>query len=128
MTRRDLITMFEAIHLASREGSRGADGGPRFFFLFLLLLLAGVLVAKAIRRRKYGESHHVRGSAMQTLQDRFARGEIDHAEYDHRKAVLDGADVVPPAPTPVTTVPAPPDDPSTPSSGGTGTEPSDEDA
>lgn len=96
--------MIETITHASREGARGAGGGPKFFFLFLLLLLAALLLGKAIRRRKYGETHggyamrHGGGSAMLTLQDRFARGEIDRVEYDHRKAVLDGADTVPPAP------------------------------
>jgi len=35
---------------------------------------------------------------MQTLENRFALGQIDRAEFDHRKAVLDGADTVPPAP------------------------------
>lgn len=99
--------LFETIDLASREGGRGAGGGPRFFFLFVLLLLAGLFLAKAIRRRKYGNDSRS-DSAMQTLQDRFARGEIDQAEYDHRQAVLVGADVVPPPPaaaptaTPVT--------------------------
>lgn len=100
--------MFETIHFASREGSRGAGGGPRVFFLLLLLLLGGFLVAKTIRRRKYGDYHGGQASAMRTLQDRFARGEIGQAEYDHRKAVLDGADVVPPAPAPAPTPAAPP--------------------
>jgi len=92
--------MFETLQFASREGSRGAGGGPRIFFLVLLLLLGGLLIAKAIRRRKYGDHHSGYGSAMRTLQDRFARGEIGQAEFDHRKAVLDGADVIPPAPAP----------------------------
>ena len=90
--------MFETLNHVSREGSRGAGGGPRFFFLVLLLLLGGLVVAKAIRRRKYGDHRRGHASAARTLQDRFARGEIGQAEYDHRKAVLDGADVIPPAP------------------------------
>ena len=116
--------MFETIHLASREGSRGANGGPRFFFLFLLLLVGGLVVAKAIRRRKYGDARGGHGSATQTLQDRFARGEIGQAEYDHRKAVLDGPDVIPPAPEPApaaaTSAPAAAEAPTT--------DPSDDDA
>lgn len=99
LTRKDQTMMFETIELASREGERGAGGGPRILFPLLFLLLAGLLIGKAIRRRKYGMHHAGHGSAMRTLQDRFARGEIDQREYDHRKAVLDGADVVPPAPT-----------------------------
>ena len=35
-------------------------------------------------------------TSMQTLEDRCARGEIDQTEYQHRKAVLDGDDVIPP--------------------------------
>lgn len=100
--------MFETIELASREGERGAGGGPRILFPLLLLLLFGLLISKAVRRPKFGKHHAGRGAAMRTLQDRFARGEIDQREYDHRKAVLDGADVVPPAPA--TAPPAPPAD------------------
>jgi len=81
------------------HGVRGAERGPGFIFPFLLLLLIGFVVARIIRRRRGGGmawAHH--GSPMMTLQDRFARGEIDRDEFEHRKAVLDGAEVVPPAP------------------------------
>lgn len=90
----------------------GGDHGPHFIFPLLLLLLLGFLAAKLIRRRRGGEPlrrpHH--GSPSQTLADRFARGEIDRDEYEHRKAVLEGADVIPPAPArPMPpTPPAPP--------------------
>lgn len=81
------------------HASRGGDHGPRFIFPFLLFLLLGFLVAAIIRRRRGGGHHSCRhGSPLQTLQDRFARGEIDRAEFEHRKAVLVGADVIPPAP------------------------------
>lgn len=81
------------------HGVRGAERGPHFIFPFLLLLLFGFLAAKVIRRRRGGMAFAHPGSPMQTLQDRFARGEIDRDEFEHRKAVLDGADVVPPAPS-----------------------------
>lgn len=79
-------------------GRGGADGPG---FLFPLLLLIGLFFAiRWLIRRRRGE-HHVgrgHGSPMRTLQERFARGEIDRAEFEHRKAVLVGADEVPPAP------------------------------
>lgn len=81
------------------QASRGGDHGPRFLFPLLLILLLSLLFAKIIRRRRGDGMHsHRHGSPMQTLQDRFARGEIDRAEFEHRKAVLDGSDIVPPAP------------------------------
>lgn len=101
--------MFETIELASREGERGAGGGPRILIPLLFLLLAGLVIAKVVRRRKYGMHQAGHGSALRTLQDRFARGEIDQLEYDHRKAVLDGADVVPPAPAAAPAAPVEPD-------------------
>lgn len=79
--------------------SRGGEHGPRFFFPLLLLLLLGLLVGKIVRHRRGGPSPRYRhGSPVQTLEHRFARGEIDRAEFDHRKAVLDGSDDIPPAP------------------------------
>ena len=79
--------------------SRGGEHGPRFLFPLLLFVLLGLLIGKVVRHRRGGGSHsHRHGSPMQTLENRFARGEIDRAEFDHRKAVLDGSDDVPPAP------------------------------
>ena len=76
--------------------ARGGVHGPRFLFPLLLLVLLGLLVGWLIwRRRGVGRGHARQGSAMQTLQERFARGEIDRNEFEHRKAVLVGADVVP---------------------------------
>lgn len=102
-----------ALDVAARGGG---GGGPRFLFplLFILLLL---LAAKVIRRRRGGyPGGRPHGSPMRLLQERFANGEIDRAEYEHRKAVLNGDDVVPAAPArPVATppqddVPEPPAD------------------
>ena len=86
--------MFSAtLGLLARDG---ADG-PRFIFPLLLLLLIGGLTFWLIRRRRGGDAAD-RASALGTLQDRFARGDIDRAVFEHRQAVLTGADVVPPAP------------------------------
>ena len=83
--------------LGDTVAHRGGDG-PYFLFPLLLLLLFGFVMAKLVRRRRGGHYPGGRGSAMQTLQERFARGEIDRAEFDHRKAVLEGSDSIPPAP------------------------------
>lgn len=89
--------MLFAVEQATRAGERG---GPRFILPFLLLLLIGFIVSRVIRRKR-GGSHghgHRHGSPLQTLEDRFARGEVDRQEFEHRKAVLVGAEVIPPAP------------------------------
>ena len=101
-----------ALDYVARGG--GHDGGPVVFKL-LLLFLIGFLIAKIIRRRKGIDGYGGRGSALHTLQDRFARGEIDQAEFDHRAAVLKSKKDVPPAPArpappapPASASPAPP--------------------
>lgn len=82
--------------LADHIGRGG--GGPGFLFPFLLLVLIGFLVASVIRRRRGIGRFAGATSPMATLQQRFARGEIDQAEFEHRKAVLSGDESVPPAP------------------------------
>ena len=98
-----------------RYGDRDGEG---FFFLLMLVLLGlGIFfVVRAIRRRREGDTLPGRNARM-TLDERFARGDIDRAEYEHRKAVLEGSDVVPPAPA----RPAPPVPPAPPASSATAT-------
>ncbi len=86
-----LLTAFD-------HGARG-DGGPHIFPL-LLLLLFGFLAFRFIRRRRGGggNSHH-HHSPLHTLRERFANGEIDREEFEHRKAVLEGSEVIPPPPS-----------------------------
>lgn len=91
---------------ALEQTTRGGERGPHMLFPILLLLLLGWIVLRVIRRRRGGNHWHTHGSPMQTLQDRFARGVIDREEFEHRKAVLNGSDDVPPAPARAT--PSPP--------------------
>ena len=93
---------------ALEHAGRGGERGPHFLLPLLFFFLVGLIVLRVIRHRRGGHNWQPHGSPMQTLEDRFARGEIDREEFEHRKAVLDGADVVPPAPQPVATPPAPP--------------------
>ena len=88
------------------DGDRYGDRDGKGFFFLLTLVLLGVgifFLVRAIRRRRDGDTLPGRNARM-TLDERFARGDIDRAEYEHRRAVLDGNDVIPPAPS----RPAPP--------------------
>ncbi len=100
------------MHLIADSAGRG-DGGP--FFLFPLLLLAGLAAWFFFRRRRGYATAGGRMSPMATLQDRFARGEIDRQELEYRRAVLKRDKNIPPAPpsappAPPTTPPPPSDD------------------
>ena len=95
--------------------SREVEHGLGFLFPLIFFGLLGYLLYRLFRRWRSGDApsgpggfpagpggspNHGQGGAsspMQTLQERFARGEIDQAEYQHRAAVLTGAAVVPPA-------------------------------
>ncbi len=110
---------------------RGHEGGPKFLFPLLLIMIIGGLVILAKRRRRAwfeanGGTAGMHGpgpgrptppapssSAMTLLQERFARGEIGEAEFRHRRSVLQGD----PAGAAVAgTPPAPPVDPTGPAS------------
>lgn len=97
------------------RGFDGRDGGGFFFFLLTLVLFGTAIffLVRAIRRWRGWDGSQP--DSRRILDERFARGEIDRSEYEHRKAVLDGADVIPPAPAgAVATTPTPPPSPSAP--------------
>lgn len=62
--------------------------GPVFGILFIAVIaVAIVLVVRALGGGSAGRSKR---SAHDILDERFARGEIDHEEYEERKRVLRG--------------------------------------
>ncbi|MEM9204681.1 MAG: SHOCT domain-containing protein [Actinomycetota bacterium] len=83
---------------------RGGGDGEGFFFL--LLLLAAIGGGVYLWRRRRGDNTAAPtpppapptppvSSARALLDERFARGEIDQAEYQHRRAVLAGETTAP---------------------------------
>jgi len=73
------------------------DGGGWFLGPFVMLFFLGlVVVAVVLLVRWLGGSAPSstgpapRQTALDILRERFARGEIDKAEFDHRKQVLEG--------------------------------------
>lgn len=77
-------------HMWGWDGGWGAGWGW-FGLLHLawwLLLIAGaVLLVRALSGGGWGTRHD---SALQILRERFARGEIDAAEYAERREQLKG--------------------------------------
>jgi putative membrane protein len=73
------------------EGWHGGGMVMGFFMMILIVaIIAGliVLVVKWIGGGKGGGSESSSREALDTLRDRFARGEIDAAEFEERKRVL----------------------------------------
>lgn len=60
--------------------------GPFVFALVVLALIAGILVLALNRSRRSGAS--ATDSARRILAERFARGEIEHEEYQGRLSQL----------------------------------------
>lgn len=78
------------------------SGGPGFWWWMPLFMLLVILAAGAVflfGQRMGGAHGHWRGrfgddptrSAMQILNDRFARGEIPRQEFEEKRAVLASA-------------------------------------
>lgn len=72
-------------------------GGMAFGTLMMLVFLAGVVVLAVLLVRWLGggavhghDAPPARRTALEILQERFAKGEIDKQEYEERKRVLKG--------------------------------------
>jgi putative membrane protein len=70
-----------------------ANGHPALRILIALIVIALVVTAivmlvRHFSAKEHGERATERTTAEQTLADRFARGEIDEAEFVRRRAAL----------------------------------------
>jgi putative membrane protein len=73
-------------------------GGPGYFFgplmhiaMIALCVAAVILVIRWLSPRGWHHHHQGRGgSALAILEERFARGEIDKAEFEERRRILQG--------------------------------------
>ncbi len=86
---------------ATEIGSHGARSGGRpggFLFLILLGLLGLMLVRRRAHRVGGGHSGGHGASPLNRLQQRFVDGQINQAEFEHRRAVLRSDKNIPPAP------------------------------
>jgi len=86
-------TMISTLLAGMGHGDGDGHMGDGWWWLmgvaWLVLLAAVVAIAIALTRRR-DTSTGSRGSAQDTLDDRFARGEIDEDEYRKRRDVLRG--------------------------------------
>ncbi|MEO1060741.1 MAG: SHOCT domain-containing protein [Actinomycetota bacterium] len=90
---------------------RGGDGGGFFAVLgFVLLVIGGIALYRAIRRRRHPEIYgpeamrrrhrrHRASSAEAILAERFAKGELSETEYRTARTVLLEDDDDPPTST-----------------------------
>lgn len=67
-----------------------SDGLVMLFGWGLLIILAFVLVRYAMRSSDSTPAVPTHRSPLDVLAERFARGEIDEAEYESRRRVLSG--------------------------------------
>ena len=65
--------------------------GGIFMILFWAVVIAGIVFAiRYLVTGKEGFSHKKGSDPLETLKDRYARGEIDTEEYEERRKVLEG--------------------------------------
>lgn len=64
--------------------------GP--FMMIVFIVLTVLIIAWVLRAFGLGWQSHSRGenTPLDTLKHRFARGEIDRAQYEERKKLLSG--------------------------------------
>jgi len=58
--------------------------------IVVVLVVAVVFIIKAMGLGGTGHGHHGQNRALAILDERFAKGEIDKAEYEDRKKTLAG--------------------------------------
>lgn len=102
-------TIHTAAVLAS-DGRGDHDGGGFFALLgIVLLVLAGIAIYRAVRRRRHPERYGPEAERMRRrrestagaeaiLAERFAKGELTETEFGAARTVLRGGDDEPPAP------------------------------
>ena len=61
------------------------------FAIMVLFLYSLIVLAARLLHRVMPATQAPPDPALATLRDRFARGEIDEAEYRHQRAVLQGS-------------------------------------
>lgn len=82
----------------------GFDGGPLGIVWGLLMMALwiafwAVIIVVAVRMIRRGARETSSTSAVQVLEERYARGEISREEFTERRAVLLGREPPPPQPT-----------------------------
>ena len=70
--------------------------GGGWMALWMLLFWAGVILVvvwgvRAVSGESRGPGRSDQSSALQILEERFARGEIDRDEFEERRSVLKGS-------------------------------------
>ena len=69
----------------------GYIGGSMVMIVFWLLVIAGIifLARYLVRRQENGDHrHHYEKTALDILQERYAKGEINKEEYENKKKDL----------------------------------------
>lgn len=80
-----------AVMSGSWAGGAGGFWMLLFALLFLALLVAGLLlIARSSSDGGRGRGGQEGDRARQILDERFARGDIDQAEYEERRSILSG--------------------------------------
>jgi putative membrane protein len=68
----------------------GMGWGGIVMLLFWILAIAGVIVwLRRVRARDLDPDREARRTALDTLKERYARGEIDREEFEQKRRDLD---------------------------------------